>query len=197
MLRRLSAIQAHSGYWRRNRSSREAHELARWLEQKNSERQRLTEKAQARAREQVLAQGISPMLIAGDREIPAGRLKVLADGGDVHPGRENVRVPGQPLGREYPPVREAPEPDPFRIHILPTLEVEPGGQDVQVGLSDGQDHLVTDDLGGHLGQVGVVAEGRDEVARAVGAALLRSLPCRRVEMLEPTAGGAGAPPQRS
>ncbi|MEX1310386.1 MAG: sigma 54-interacting transcriptional regulator [Candidatus Sulfomarinibacteraceae bacterium] len=34
-------------------------------------------------------------------------------------------------------------------------------------------------------------EGRDEVARAVGAALLRSLPCRRVEVLEPTAGDAG------
>ena len=34
-------------------------------------------------------------------------------------------------------------------------------------------------------------ESRDEVARAVGAALLRSLPCRRVEVLEPTASGAG------
>ncbi|MEE4271611.1 MAG: sigma 54-interacting transcriptional regulator [Thermoanaerobaculales bacterium] len=34
-------------------------------------------------------------------------------------------------------------------------------------------------------------DGRDEVARAVGAALLRSLPCRRVEVLQPTAGKAG------
>lgn len=31
-------------------------------------------------------------------------------------------------------------------------------------------------------------ESRDEVARAVGAALLRSLPCRRVEVLQPTGG---------
>jgi len=34
-------------------------------------------------------------------------------------------------------------------------------------------------------------DGRDEVARAVGAALLRSLPCRRVEVLQPTEGEAG------
>jgi DNA-binding NtrC family response regulator len=34
-------------------------------------------------------------------------------------------------------------------------------------------------------------EPRDEVARAVGAALLRTLPCRRVEILQPTAGGPG------
>jgi DNA-binding NtrC family response regulator len=34
-------------------------------------------------------------------------------------------------------------------------------------------------------------ESRDEVARAVGAALLRSLPCRRVEVLLPTEGDPG------
>jgi len=34
-------------------------------------------------------------------------------------------------------------------------------------------------------------EPRDEVARAVGVALLRSLPCRRVEILQPTAGDVG------
>ena len=34
-------------------------------------------------------------------------------------------------------------------------------------------------------------ESRDEVARAVGAALLRSLPCRRVEILQPSDQGPG------
>jgi DNA-binding NtrC family response regulator len=34
-------------------------------------------------------------------------------------------------------------------------------------------------------------EPRDEVARAVGAALLHSLPCRRVEILQPTGGDHG------
>jgi single-stranded-DNA-specific exonuclease len=59
-------------------SPREAQSMARWLEQKNSERQRLTEKAMARAREQVLAQKISPLLIAGDREIPVGIAGLVA-----------------------------------------------------------------------------------------------------------------------
>ncbi len=59
-------------------SPREAQALARWLEQKNSERQRLTEKAMARAREQVLARGVSPLLIAGDREIPMGIAGLVA-----------------------------------------------------------------------------------------------------------------------
>ena len=59
-------------------SPREAHGLAAWLEQKNSERQRLTEKALAKVREQVLAQGISPLLIAGDREIPPGIAGLVA-----------------------------------------------------------------------------------------------------------------------
>ena len=56
-------------------SPQEAHELAIWLEQKNAERQRLTTKALAKAREQVLAQGISPLLIASDRDYPGRHLR--------------------------------------------------------------------------------------------------------------------------
>ncbi len=59
-------------------SPREAHELAAWLDQKNSERQRLTERAQARAREQVVAQGVLPLLTATDREIPPGIAGLVA-----------------------------------------------------------------------------------------------------------------------
>ncbi len=53
-------------------SPKEAQELAIWLEQKNSERQRLTARVLAKAREQVLAQGISPLLIASHGEFPPG-----------------------------------------------------------------------------------------------------------------------------
>lgn len=59
-------------------SPQEAHELAIWLEQKNTERQRLTTKALAKAREQVLAQGISPILIACDKDFPAGICGLVA-----------------------------------------------------------------------------------------------------------------------
>ena len=59
-------------------SPQEAHELAIWLEQKNTERQRLTTKALARAREQVSAQGISPLLVAGDKDCPAGIMGLVA-----------------------------------------------------------------------------------------------------------------------
>ena len=59
-------------------SPQEAHELSTWLEQKNLERRRLTQKASAKAREQVLAQGISPLLIASDREFPAGIAGLVA-----------------------------------------------------------------------------------------------------------------------
>ena len=59
-------------------SATEAHELAVWLEQTNAERQRLTTKALAKAREQVLAQGISPLLIASDRDYPAGICGLVA-----------------------------------------------------------------------------------------------------------------------
>ncbi len=53
-------------------SPQEAHQLAVWLDGKNAERQRLTAKVLAKAREQILAQGISPLLIAGDKDYPAG-----------------------------------------------------------------------------------------------------------------------------
>ncbi len=59
-------------------SPEEAHKLATWLEQKNSERQRLTRKVSAKARDQVLAQGISPLLIAGDRDFPPGIAGLVA-----------------------------------------------------------------------------------------------------------------------
>jgi len=59
-------------------SPQEAHELAIWLEQKNTERQRLTTKALAKAREQILAQGISPLLVASDRDFPAGICGLVA-----------------------------------------------------------------------------------------------------------------------
>ena len=59
-------------------SPEEAQQLATWLEQKNTERQRLTAKVLAKAREQVLAQGISPLLIASDREYPPGIMGLVA-----------------------------------------------------------------------------------------------------------------------
>jgi single-stranded-DNA-specific exonuclease len=59
-------------------SPQEAQELSSWLEQKNNERQRLTESALAKAREQVLAQGISTLLIASDKDYPAGIMGLVA-----------------------------------------------------------------------------------------------------------------------
>lgn len=59
-------------------SPQEAHELAIWLEQKNVERQRLTTKALATAREQVLAQGILPLLLASDKDFPVGICGLVA-----------------------------------------------------------------------------------------------------------------------
>lgn len=56
----------------------EARGMAIWLEQKNEERQRLTTKALNKAREQVLAQGISPLLIACDRDFPVGITGLVA-----------------------------------------------------------------------------------------------------------------------
>jgi len=50
----------------------EAQGLAIHLEQQNAERQRLTSRVLAKAREQVLAQGISPLLVASGRDYPAG-----------------------------------------------------------------------------------------------------------------------------
>ncbi len=59
-------------------SPEEAHELSCWLEEKNTERQRLTETAAARAREQVMAKGITPLLIASDPEFPVGIAGLVA-----------------------------------------------------------------------------------------------------------------------
>ncbi|MFH0769679.1 MAG: single-stranded-DNA-specific exonuclease RecJ [Chloroflexota bacterium] len=59
-------------------SPQEARELALWLEQKNTERQRMTVKALTKAKEQVKAQGISPLLMAGDEDFPAGICGLVA-----------------------------------------------------------------------------------------------------------------------
>ena len=59
-------------------SPQEAQELSIWLEQKNAERQRLTEKALAKAREQVLVQGISTLVIASDKDYPIGIMGLVA-----------------------------------------------------------------------------------------------------------------------
>ncbi len=56
----------------------EARRLARWLEQKNTERQKLTASTLARAREQVLSRGISPLLLAGDRDYFIGIAGLVA-----------------------------------------------------------------------------------------------------------------------
>jgi len=60
-------------------STQEAHELAVWLEQKNEERQKLTTRALDKAREQVSARGILPILITGDREYPVGICGLVAN----------------------------------------------------------------------------------------------------------------------
>ena len=59
-------------------SPQEARGLATWLEQKNVERQKLTTRTLAKAREQILAQGISPLLIATDRDYPIGIAGLVA-----------------------------------------------------------------------------------------------------------------------
>lgn len=56
----------------------EAEGLTMWLEQKNAERQRLTERVLARAREQILAEGVSPLLLASDKDYPAGVVGLVA-----------------------------------------------------------------------------------------------------------------------
>ncbi len=59
-------------------SPQKAHTLTMWLEEKNAERQRLTDRVLAKAREQVLAQGISPLLIASASDYPAGIAGLVA-----------------------------------------------------------------------------------------------------------------------
>ena len=56
----------------------EARRLSLWLEQKNTERQRLTTKVITKAREQILAEGVSPMLVVGDKDYPAGIVGLAA-----------------------------------------------------------------------------------------------------------------------
>jgi single-stranded-DNA-specific exonuclease len=59
-------------------SPKEAQGMAVWLEQKNAERQRLTTRVLAKAREQILAQGISPLLIAAGSDYPPGIAGLVA-----------------------------------------------------------------------------------------------------------------------
>jgi single-stranded-DNA-specific exonuclease len=59
-------------------SPEEAHGLATWLEQKNAERQSLTAKSLTKAREQVVNRGISPLLMVGDADFPAGICGLVA-----------------------------------------------------------------------------------------------------------------------
>jgi len=56
----------------------EARELAKWLEEKNAERQRVTARIFSKAREQVLPQLDSPLLIASDKDFPAGIIGLVA-----------------------------------------------------------------------------------------------------------------------
>jgi len=59
-------------------SPQEARGLAIWLEQKNAERQRLTTNVLTKAREQILDQGISPLLVAAGRDYPVGIAGLVA-----------------------------------------------------------------------------------------------------------------------
>jgi single-stranded-DNA-specific exonuclease len=59
-------------------SPQEARDLASWLEEKNAERQRLTTKVLAIAREQIVAKGIAPLLVAADKDYPLGIAGLIA-----------------------------------------------------------------------------------------------------------------------
>ncbi|GAI48317.1 unnamed protein product, partial [marine sediment metagenome] len=59
-------------------SPQEASQLVIWLEEKNAERQSLTTKVLTKAREQILAQGISPLLVASDKDYPVGIIGLVA-----------------------------------------------------------------------------------------------------------------------
>lgn len=50
----------------------EARELAAWLDEKNTERQRLTVRVLTQARNEIISHGISPLLISGSNDYPAG-----------------------------------------------------------------------------------------------------------------------------
>jgi len=55
-----------------------AQTLASWLEKKNTERQKITTSATEKARQQVIADGISPLLMVGDAGYPAGIAGLVA-----------------------------------------------------------------------------------------------------------------------
>jgi len=59
-------------------SPQEAHALTIWLEEKNAERQKLTANILTKAREQILAEGISPLLLASDKDYPVGIIGLAA-----------------------------------------------------------------------------------------------------------------------
>ena len=59
-------------------SADEARKLSQWLEQKNAERQKLTIKVVASARERILEEGIAPILVVGDEDYPAGLIGLAA-----------------------------------------------------------------------------------------------------------------------
>jgi len=59
-------------------SPQEARQLSIWLDKTNTERQKLTVTALNKAREQILAQGISSLLIAGDKDCPLGIAGLVA-----------------------------------------------------------------------------------------------------------------------
>lgn len=59
-------------------SAEEARELANFLEETNAERQKLTRRVQADAREQVLQQADAPLLTASGKDYPAGIVGLVA-----------------------------------------------------------------------------------------------------------------------
>jgi single-stranded-DNA-specific exonuclease len=59
-------------------SEQEATEMAAWLARKNEERQRLPTVTLVKAREQVLARGLPPILITADKEYPMGIAGLVA-----------------------------------------------------------------------------------------------------------------------
>lgn len=59
-------------------SPEKAQELAKWLEQKNSERQQMTTRATNKARQQVLEAGLAPLLMVSAEEYPAGISGLIA-----------------------------------------------------------------------------------------------------------------------
>jgi single-stranded-DNA-specific exonuclease len=59
-------------------SDKEAQTLATWLTRKNEERQRLTTTTLIKAREQVIAMGLPPLLITADKEYPIGIAGLVA-----------------------------------------------------------------------------------------------------------------------